>query len=60
MTLHRSPSETPPSRMQPLARLPLFFALQGKRVVIAGGTPAVAWKAELMSAAGATVAVYAA
>ncbi len=53
------PSETEPPRMAPLARLPLFFALEGRRAVIAGGTPAAAWKAELLSAAGAEVEVYA-
>src|SRR5262249_2101901 len=31
----------------------------GKRVVVAGGTPAAAWKAELLSAAGANVDVFA-
>ena len=31
-----------------LARLPVFFALDGKRAVVAGGTPAAAWKAELL------------
>ena len=46
--------------MEPLARLPVFFALEGRRAVIAGGTPGAAWKAELLSAAGATVDVYAA
>jgi uroporphyrin-III C-methyltransferase / precorrin-2 dehydrogenase / sirohydrochlorin ferrochelatase len=46
-------------RMQPLSRLPVFFALEGKRVVVAGGTPAAAWKAELLSAAGAVVDVFA-
>jgi len=45
--------------MAPLARLPLFFALEGRRAVIAGGTAAAAWKAELLSAAGAEVEVYA-
>ena len=45
--------------MEPLARLPVFFALEGKRAVVAGGTPAAAWKAELLSAAGAQVDVYA-
>ena len=55
----RVPTDLAPARMQPLARLPLFFALQGKRVVIAGGTAATAWKAELMSASGAAVEVYA-
>src|SRR6185312_13328522 len=46
--------------MEPLARLPVFFALDGKRVVLAGGSAAAAWKAELLSAAGARVDVYAA
>jgi uroporphyrin-III C-methyltransferase/precorrin-2 dehydrogenase/sirohydrochlorin ferrochelatase len=32
--------------MAPLARLPLFFALEGRRTVVAGGTQAAAWKAE--------------
>src|SRR5258708_23779330 len=53
-------SETEPPRMAPLARLPLFFALEGRRAVVAGGTSAAAWKAELLSAAGAEVEVYAA
>jgi uroporphyrin-III C-methyltransferase/precorrin-2 dehydrogenase/sirohydrochlorin ferrochelatase len=56
----RPPPETHPPRIEPLARLPLFFALEGRRVVVAGGTPAAAWKAELLSAAGAEVEVYAA
>lgn len=54
----RIPSEAKPPRMEPLARLPVFFALAGKRVVVAGGTPAAAWKAELLSAAGAQVDVF--
>lgn len=56
---NRVPADLAPARMQPLARLPLFFALQNRRVVIAGETPAAAWKAELMSASGAAVDVYA-
>jgi uroporphyrin-III C-methyltransferase/precorrin-2 dehydrogenase/sirohydrochlorin ferrochelatase len=55
----RTPSELPPHRMEPLARLPVFLALEGKRAVVAGGSPAAAWKAELLSAAGAEVAVFA-
>ena len=46
-------------RMEPLARLPIFLALDGKRAVAAGDGPAVAWKAELLSAAGADVVVFA-
>lgn len=56
----RQPTETRPARMEPLARLPVFFALDGKRAVLAGGSAAAAWKAELLSAAGAAVDVYAA
>jgi uroporphyrin-III C-methyltransferase/precorrin-2 dehydrogenase/sirohydrochlorin ferrochelatase len=42
-----------------LARLPVFFALEGRRAVVAGGSAAAAWKAELLSAAGAHVEVFA-
>jgi uroporphyrin-III C-methyltransferase/precorrin-2 dehydrogenase/sirohydrochlorin ferrochelatase len=45
--------------MTALARLPLFVALEGRRALVAGGTAAAAWKAELLSAAGAAVEVYA-
>jgi len=45
-------------RMGRLARLPVFYALDGKRVVVAGGSAAAAWKAELLSAAGAHVDVF--
>src|SRR6202011_448790 len=60
MSASRIPSETRAPRMEPLARLPVFFGLAGKRAVVAGGTPAAAWKAELLAAAGATVEVFAA
>jgi uroporphyrin-III C-methyltransferase/precorrin-2 dehydrogenase/sirohydrochlorin ferrochelatase len=45
--------------MDPLARLPVFLSLENKRAVLAGGSAAAAWKAELLSAAGARVEVYA-
>src|ERR1700704_6566344 len=53
------PSEPRAPRMEPLARLPVFYALAGKRAVVAGGSAAAAWKAELLTAAGAIVGVYA-
>jgi uroporphyrin-III C-methyltransferase/precorrin-2 dehydrogenase/sirohydrochlorin ferrochelatase len=59
MDASRKPLETRPGRMEPLARLPVFLALEGKRAVLAGGNQAAAWKAELLSAAGARVEVYA-
>ncbi len=55
----RMPTATRPGRMQPLARLPVFLSLEGKRALLAGGSQAAAWKAELLSASGAQVAVYA-
>src|SRR5215510_4370926 len=55
----RIPLEAKPVRMDRLARLPIFLALEGKRAVLAGGGPAAAWKAELLSASGAIVEVYA-
>src|SRR6186713_694983 len=55
----RTPSEIKPPRMEPLARLPVFLALDGKHALVAGDTPAAAWKAELLSAAGADVEAYA-
>jgi uroporphyrin-III C-methyltransferase / precorrin-2 dehydrogenase / sirohydrochlorin ferrochelatase len=57
--MKRKPSEVQTARIGPLARLPAFFALEGKRVVVAGGGQAATWKAELLSAAGATVDVFA-
>ncbi len=41
-----------------LARLPVFYALDGRRVVVAGGSASAAWKAELLSATGAHVDVF--
>ena len=55
----RIPLEAKPVRMDRLARLPVFLALEGKRAVLAGGSPGAAWKAELLSASGASVEVYA-
>ena len=42
-----------------MARLPAFFVLTGKRALVAGGSAAATWKAELLSAAGAQVEVFA-
>ena len=51
MSTSRTPSEARPPRMEPLARLPVFYALTGKRTVVAGASAAAAWKAELLAAA---------
>ena len=59
MNTSRKPLETGPGRMSALARLPVFLALEGKHAVLAGGSAAAAWKAELLAAAGAQVDIYA-
>ena len=58
-SLNRVVSAGRTAQMAALTRLPVFLALEGKRAMVAGGTPAAAWKAELLSAAGARVEVYA-
>ena len=55
----RAPRETRQVRMEALARLPVFFGLEGRRVLVAGGGEPAAWKVELLSAAGARVEVIA-
>jgi uroporphyrin-III C-methyltransferase / precorrin-2 dehydrogenase / sirohydrochlorin ferrochelatase len=52
----RHPEETSP-RMRALSRLPVFLSLEGKRALVCGNAAAAAWKAELLSAAGAHVDV---
>ena len=46
--------------MRDLAVLPVFFALAGKRTLLAGATERAVWKAELLHATGSHVDVYAA
>ncbi|RLQ88397.1 siroheme synthase [Notoacmeibacter ruber] len=55
----RGRSSAPP-RIEPLAVLPIFMKLHGRRVIVTGGDAPSAWKAELVRAAGAAVTVYAA
>jgi uroporphyrin-III C-methyltransferase/precorrin-2 dehydrogenase/sirohydrochlorin ferrochelatase len=55
----RDPSEMAQDAIRPLANLPVFFKLAGRRVVLVGGSEAAAWKAELLAASGAAVSVFA-
>jgi len=50
----RKPQETP-ARIAPLANLPLFHKLAGRKVVVVGTSDGAEWKAELLAAAGAEV-----
>ncbi|WP_051960570.1 siroheme synthase CysG [Devosia riboflavina] len=53
----RQPGEAQRPRLAALSTLPVFYTLTGKRVLLAGGSEAAAWKAELLAATGATVEV---
>ncbi len=59
MDVLQRPRNDAPARMEPLAKLPVFFALEGERVVVVGGTDGALWKAELLAACGARVDIYA-
>ena len=48
-----------PKAIDDLAVLPVFYKLSGKKVVLAGGSDAAAWKGDLLAASGARVHVYA-
>jgi uroporphyrin-III C-methyltransferase/precorrin-2 dehydrogenase/sirohydrochlorin ferrochelatase len=45
--------------MNPLPKLPIFYDLAGKRILVVGGSEGVAWKAELLAAVGGDVCIVA-
>lgn len=55
----RKPERRRSARMAPLATLPVFLKLAGRKIVVAGGDDAASWKVELLAAAGAEVHVFA-
>jgi uroporphyrin-III C-methyltransferase/precorrin-2 dehydrogenase/sirohydrochlorin ferrochelatase len=59
--LMRSPREPRETKagLEPLAVLPVFVPLHGKRAVLAGSGGGAPWKVKLLAAAGAEVDVYA-
>lgn len=69
MSTPRQPRETRPAGittprgeaagLEPLAVLPVFVPLAGKRAVLAGSSGGAPWKVKLLAAAGAHVDVYA-
>ena len=57
-TANRPVDMTPP-RLAALAKLPVFFDLGGRRVLVIGGGEPALWKAELLLSAGAQVEIVA-
>ncbi|WP_342362504.1 siroheme synthase CysG [Terrarubrum flagellatum] len=55
----RTPVPSAPQRIAPLAALPVFHKLAGRKVVLAGAGEGAAWKAELLAATGARLAIFA-
>ncbi len=52
-------SKRSPKAIEDLAVLPIFYKLEGRKVILAGGSDAAAWKADLLAASGAMVHVFA-
>lgn len=57
VSVGREPVARRPARVEPLAVLPVFLDLKGRKALVVGGSDAAAWKAELLEAAGARVHV---
>lgn len=57
--LPRREPQAVPARIAPLATLPLFHRLAGRKAIVAGSSEGALWKAELLAAAGAEVLVLA-
>ena len=48
-----------PARLNALPKLPIFLDLAGRPILAVGGSDGIAWKAELLAAAGGTVMILA-
>lgn len=53
------PEDRRPARLNALPKLPVFFDLAGRAILVVGGSDGIAWKAELLAAAGGTVRILA-
>lgn len=51
--------EATAARIEPLATLPLFLKLGGRKAVLAGASESALWKAEMLAAAGAELHIFA-
>lgn len=53
------PEDRHPARLNALPKLPVFFDLAGRSILVVGGSDGIAWKVELLAAAGGTVRILA-
>ncbi|QRM32426.1 siroheme synthase CysG [Microvirga sp. VF16] len=53
------PEDRRPARLNALPKLPVFVDLAGRSILVVGGSDGIAWKAELLAAAGGTVKILA-
>ncbi|WP_262273081.1 siroheme synthase CysG [Microvirga yunnanensis] len=53
------PEDRRPARLNALPKLPVFVDLAGRSILVAGGSDGIAWKVELLAAAGGTVRIVA-
>jgi uroporphyrin-III C-methyltransferase/precorrin-2 dehydrogenase/sirohydrochlorin ferrochelatase len=53
------PEDRRPARLNALPKLPVFFDLAGRSILVVGGSDGIAWKVELLAAAGGTVRILA-
>ena len=53
------PEDRRPARLNALPKLPIFLDLAGRSILAVGGSDSIAWKAELLAAAGGAVRILA-
>jgi uroporphyrin-III C-methyltransferase/precorrin-2 dehydrogenase/sirohydrochlorin ferrochelatase len=53
------PDDRRPARLNALPKLPVFVDLAGRSILVVGGSDGIAWKVELLAAAGGTVRILA-
>ncbi|QRM33570.1 siroheme synthase CysG [Microvirga sp. VF16] len=59
MSVPLRPDDRRPARLNALPKLPIFVDLAGRSILVAGGSNGIAWKVELLAAAGGMVRILA-
>jgi uroporphyrin-III C-methyltransferase/precorrin-2 dehydrogenase/sirohydrochlorin ferrochelatase len=57
MNVPLRPEDRRPARLNALPKLPVFVDLAGRSILVVGGSDGIAWKVELLAAAGGTVRI---